>query len=104
MIPSELKKVFLELKKNQNRVGNTSYKERISKLEKLKKVLINHKSQIHKALFDDFKKHPSEIDLTEIYPVTSEIKHNIKNLKNWVKDKKVKTPVSLLGSNSYIKH
>ena len=25
-----------------------------------------HKSQIHKALFDDFKKHPSEIDLTEI--------------------------------------
>ena len=54
MIPSELKKVFLELKKNQNRVGNTSYKERISKLEKLKKVLINHKSQIHKALFDDF--------------------------------------------------
>ena len=45
MISSELNKVFLELKKNQNRVANTSYKERISKLKKLKKVLINHKKK-----------------------------------------------------------
>lgn len=104
MNKSELNNVFLELKKNQNRIANTSYKERILKLKKLKKVLIEHKKQIQKALYEDFKKHPSEVDLTEVYPVTSEIKHNIKNLKNWLKNKKVKTPAALLGSNSYIKH
>ena len=47
MIPSELKKVFLELKKNLNRVGNTSYKERISKNFKIEGFEFEEYSYFH---------------------------------------------------------
>ena len=99
-----LNKIFNTLKENQINVSKTTYKERISKLKKLSKALLQHKKEIQDALYKDFKKHPSEVDLTEIYPVTTEIKHNIKNLRKWMRDKRVETPPALLGSVSYIKH
>ena len=100
----QLNKIFNTLKENQINVSKTTYKERISKLKKLSKALLQHKREIQDALYKDFKKHPSEVDLTEIYPVTTEIKHNIKNLRKWMRDKRVETPPALLGSVSYIKH
>ena len=60
---------------NQYSVGNTNYKERIKKLNALKTALeTTYKEDIRKAMYDDFKKPYLETDLTEIYPVISEIK------------------------------
>ena len=79
-------------------------KERIKKLKKLKKNIINYSGEIKKALFKDFKKNPSEVDITEIFPVTSEINHTINNLSKWMRDEPVGTPITLIGSRSYIKY
>ena len=62
------------------------------------------RNDIKKALYDDFKKHSSEVDMTEIYPVTSEIKHAKSNLALWMRDQAIHTPLALLGSSSYIKY
>ena len=89
---------------NHHNIKNSSSRDRIKKLKKLKKNILLYSDEIKKALFKDFKKHPSEVDITEIYPVTSEINHNIKNISKWMKDEMVKTPITLIGSKSYIKY
>ena len=67
--------LFIRQKDNQYKIGNTTYKERVKKLNALKKAVeITYKEKIRQALYDDFKKPFTETDLTEIYPVVSEIK------------------------------
>ena len=97
--------LFNRQKANQFKMGNTTYKERIKKLETLKNALeFSHKQKIRDALYADFKKPFLETDLTEIYPVLSEIKFAKKNLKAWLEHQKVDTPLALLGASSYIKY
>lgn len=96
--------VFEAQKSHQYVVGNSSPSERRAKLTKLHKAIISHRQDIKKALFDDFRKHPSEVDMTDIYPVISEIKHAKSHLGAWMRDQSVHTPLALLGSSSYIKY
>ena len=94
--------LFDSQKANQYNVGNASYKERIEKLNALKKAIeFTYKDKIRQALFDDFKKPFTETDLTEIYPVIGEIKFAKRNLKSWMKRQKVETPLSLIGASSW---
>ena len=97
--------LFNRQKVNQFIIGNTTYKERIKKLNALKRVLeVTYKEDIRKAMYSDFKKPNIETDLTEIYPVLSEIKFAKRHLKSWLKLQRVHTPLALLGASSYIKY
>lgn len=89
---------------HQQVIANTSAEERIAKLKRLKKAILNAKLAIREALYKDFRKHPSEVDLTEIYPVTGEIKHNIAHLHKWMSPRRVTTPMALMGTSSYVHH
>lgn len=102
--PVEINRIFSLQKENQYAVGNTTVKQRKAKLKKLLNAVLKYRGAIKEAMYNDFKKHPSEVDLTEIYPVTSEIKHTISNLFQWMDNHKVATPIALMGSSSYIKH
>ena len=94
--------LFIRQKDSQYKIGNTTYKERVKKLNALKKAVeITYKEKIRQALYDDFKKPFTETDLTEIYPVVSEIKFVKSNLKDWMSRQKVETPMALLGSSSW---
>ena len=99
-----INKIFDLQKNNQYNVGNSTVKERRAKLDRLHQAILKYRNDIKKALYDDFKKHPSEVDMTEIYPVTSEIKHAKSNLALWMRDQAIHTPLALLGSSSYIKY
>lgn len=97
--------IFNRQKANQLKIGNTSYKERLNKLDLLKNALEgDYKQKLRDAMYADFKKPFLETDLTEIYPVLSEIKFAKSNLKSWIKNQKVNTPLALLGASSYIKY
>ncbi|MBT8394275.1 MAG: aldehyde dehydrogenase family protein, partial [Bacteroidia bacterium] len=97
--------LFEKQKANKYHVGNSSYKQRIKKLNAVKKAVeFTYRDRIKQALHDDFKKPFTETDLTEIYPVVSEIKFAKKYLKSWLKKQKVKTPFSLIGSSSWYKY
>jgi aldehyde dehydrogenase (NAD+) len=101
---SEIQRVFDLQQKSQYQIGNSSARERKAKLNKLHKAVLKYRPQIKEALFKDFHKHPSEVDLTEIYPVTSELKHAKSHLRQWMRDEPVPTPLALMGSSSYIKY
>ena len=97
--------LFNEQKANQFHIGNTSYKERIKKLNKLKHALeFKYKQLLRDALYADFKKPYLETDLTELYIIIKEIKNAKSCLKSWTKKQKVDTPLTLLGTSSWIQY
>ena len=98
----KLETLHKQLVTNQKKVKNSSKNERIKKLNKLKKNIFEFRDEIKLALKKDFKKNPTEVDLTEIFPVISEINHTVNNLGKWMKNQYVKTPITLIGSKSYI--
>ena len=101
----DYQRIFRLQSKNQYDIGNTTAGERTAKIKGLKyAVEIEYRDVIRKACFTDLGKAAAETDLTEIFPVVSEAKHATRNLKKWMKPRKVATPLSLLGSSSWIKY
>jgi len=97
--------LFDAQKSHQLVIGNSTYKERIKKLKTLKTAVEKtYKQALRDALYKDFKKPQLEVDLTEIYPVVDEIKFVSKHLRSWMRNQKVDTPITLLGSSSWIKN
>jgi aldehyde dehydrogenase (NAD+) len=80
------------------RVAATSADQRKAKLRALLDALVTHRAEAQAALAADFRKAPEEVDLTELYPVISEIKDALRHLPRWMKPKKVPTPLGLFGS------
>ena len=86
------------------RVAATSHDQRKAKLRALLEALMAHRMEAHAALAADFGKSPEEVDLTELYPVISELKDALRHLSRWMKPRKVPTPIGLLGSVGTIVH
>lgn len=76
--------------------------ERKERLLKLLNWINSHQEAIHKALWLDFNKPAIEVDLNEIFPVTSEIKHCLKNLSNWMRPQPQPTPLPMLGTSAFV--
>ncbi len=97
--------LFETQRRNQLALGNTSYKSRIKKLNKLKKAVEDtYREQIKQAIFDDFKKPPTETDLTEVYQIIGEIKFVRSRLRSWMRKQPVDTPFTLTGSSSWVQY
>ena len=101
---SKISQVFSLQQKHQYVVARTTAAERIKKLKRLKTAVLKYRPQIKEALYNDFRKHPSEVDLSEIYAVTSEIKHTCSHLRGWMRNQSVSTPIALMGSSSHIRY
>lgn len=91
----------LQLRKHPE-VRRTTANERIAKLEKLKSAIFERRPALEKALQADLRKGASETALTELYPVTSEIKHATGGLKKWMKPLRVKNPLTFFGARGEI--
>ncbi len=79
---------------------NVNFRKEI--LIKLLNAVIIHENEIIQALYDDFKKPAFEAVLTETSYVILELKHTIKNLKNWAKPKRVFPSLINFPSKDYI--
>lgn len=84
--------------------GNTvSVKTRLEYLKKLKLAIKNNQQEIFAALKNDLGKSSTEAYMCEVGLSISEITYFEKNLKKFVKDKYVKTPITNFKSKSIIK-
>ncbi len=99
----EITRIFKLQQLNQAKVAATSSKERIAKLKKLQAAILMRKGEMQEALYKDFQKHSSEVDLTEILPINTDIKHTISHIKQWMRPKKVDTPITLMGASSHVR-
>ncbi len=98
MASAPLEALFARQQAARWRVAATSADQRKAKLRALLDALLAHRAEAQAALAADFRKAPEEVDLTELYPVISEIKDALRHLPRWMKPRKVPTPMGLFGS------
>lgn len=79
-----------------------SLESRRADLIKLSRAIQDSENLLTQALHQDFKKLPVETRLTEILPVMSEIRFTLKNLKKWMKPRKVPSAFPVWGTQSHI--
>jgi aldehyde dehydrogenase (NAD+) len=101
-VRKDLERIFKLQKDNQQKIADSTAVDRRQKLDRLHKWVLKYRAEIREALYKDFRKHPSEVDLTEIYPVISDIKHTRAHLAKWMRLKKVAVPMAQMGTTSYI--
>ena len=102
--PVRMKQVFEQQRQTAQTWRSSTAGQRTERLKKMLHWMERNRTAIHEALYKDFYKPHPETDITEIYPVQAEINHAISHLKEWMKPRKVKTPLTLLGTRSYIQY
>ena len=100
----QLIELFEQQRAHQYTVGRSTAKARIAKLKRLLRAVQAHRHEIQRALYQDFRKPPEEVDLVETFIVTGEIKHAIRHLRRWMRPQRVGTPLHLIGSRSYVRY
>lgn len=75
---------------------------RINALHKLKGAVQKHENALTQALKQDLNKSEFEAYSTEIGIMLAEIGFTLSHLKSWAKPKKVKTPITHIGSTGWI--
>ena len=78
------------------------YSFRLTALQKLSAAITEMESEIVAALSADLNKSEIEGFMTEIGTVQSEIKYAIRNLFEWMKKVKAKTPLMLFPAKCYV--
>jgi aldehyde dehydrogenase (NAD+) len=97
-----IEELFRKQRAKQAAVKRTTAAERIAKLERLRAAILEREAAIRDAIFKDFRKSATEVDLTETYPVLAEIKDVIGSLARWMKPQRVATPMALFGTRSWV--
>lgn len=100
----QLKRVFDLQKKKSLVLRQESVEERKKRLEVLKRWITVNRVKIEEAVYKDFEKPATEVSISEIYPVITEIKHALANLDQWSRPKKIDAPLTYLGTRSQIRY
>ena len=102
------KNEIIEIVKKQrvyfNSRATISYEFRIEQLKKLKVGIKKYEKEFISALKLDLGKSEFEAYATEIGFTLHDITNTIKNLKKWMKPKKVRTPILVQPASSQIKY
>ncbi len=98
----KLENIAQSLKDAIYKEGHPEVFIRKKRLEDLRKVILKYESEISMALKQDLGKSTFESYTTEIGFILEEIGHTLKHLEEWVKVKKVKTPLTLFPGRSSI--
>lgn len=101
-MPNQFQDIFDRLKLSEKRIAIRGRKQRTATLKRLLSYILSHRQEIQEAVWQDFRKPAVETDLSEIFVVTSEIRHVLDNLGIWMHKQRVKNPVPFSGSRSYI--
>lgn len=96
--------VFDQQKQNAITWRRRPVGDRHKSLRKLEKWILDNTEAIQAALYSDFHKPPMETTTSEIFPVLSELRHNLNHLNQWVQPKKIDAPLTYLGTRSEIRY
>ncbi len=98
----DIQRIFQAQQANKQNIKNTTPTERKKKLKALKDLIFKRQEDIRAALLADFRKPIAETDMTEIYPVLTELRHAIDHVSEWVRPLPVETPISFIGSTAKV--
>ncbi|MBS1486180.1 MAG: aldehyde dehydrogenase family protein [Bacteroidetes bacterium] len=102
--PHTLTQLFEKQKSRSIVLRSEPLKERKRRLKKFADFLLSKRKMIAEAVYADFKKPETESDLSELYPVLTEIRHTLKHLDEWSAPQKIDAPLTYLGSRSHVRY
>lgn len=101
-IDTRIIRVFEAQKATAMALRGSSAKSRIAKLKRLREEILNRRDAILEAAKKDFNRPVVETDFTEMMPVLLEISDCCKNLKKWMKPRKVRPTLTMLGTKAWV--
>ena len=99
---TELESLFAKQKRKSLALRQETIKDRKKRLKAFGKYLLNNRTRIGEAVHADLGKPLTEVDLSEVYPVVSEIRNVLKNIDDWARPEVIETPLTYLGTRSEI--
>lgn len=101
-VKAKIDTVFAQQKDYALELRKSDYRQRLAVLKRFETAFRGAHDRIHESAAADFGKPGAEVDLAEIMPVLTELKHVRKHLKEWMKPEPVKVTISMLGTKSKI--
>lgn len=104
--PIVIEHLFEAQQRYASTLANTSASERIERLNRLIRFMDNQEEMqgLKEAMYRDFRKAEVEVMLSEIAVVKSHALHVRRELRRWMRPHKVATPLTMLGTTSYIEY
>ena len=96
--------IFQRQRARAEALRREGWESRATRLRKLSRWIEDNRAAIQQALFADFRKPAAETDVSEIWSSQVEIKHTLRNLKQWTQPRNVATPLSLMGTRSWVQY
>ncbi len=84
--------------------ARTTARERAERLRRLRATILDRKDELCEAIHADLRKHPTEVELTELQPVLGELNHTIKHLGGWMRPRRVPSPLTLFGTRGEVRY
>ena len=100
----DIESIFKSHRATATKIKHTSYKERIKKLDAIVDYIKDRKNEnrLMEAMKIDLGRHTVEVLISEISVIINVVNYIKRHLKEWMKDERVATSLSLIGASSYI--
>ena len=85
-----------------NSNATLSVEFRLAQLKKFRDLIKTNEEALHEAIYNDFGKSRHDNQLTEIFPLYEELEIAIKNVRKWVRHRKVHTNLLNQPAKSYL--
>ena len=99
-----LNRLFAAHKARSLRLRTQPLSERKRLLKDFEKYFAAQRTRIQEAVFADFGKPATEVDMSEVYPVLTELRHTLANIDEWAAPEDIETPLTYLGSTSEVRY
>ncbi|HBO14813.1 MAG TPA: aldehyde dehydrogenase family protein [Porticoccaceae bacterium] len=101
-VKSEIDCTFAEQRRYAIHLRGSDYRQRLQVLDRFERVFKASYEKLYRAAAADFSKPETEVDVTEILPILSELELVRKRLKRWMKPKSVLPALMVMGTSSKI--
>ncbi len=99
-----INRVFAAQQARSRTLRRSTASDRIAVLRRLLATFERHIPAMRAAGAADFCRPEAEVDLTEVLPVVSEIRHTIRHLRRWMRPRRVRPTLALFGTSASIRY
>ena len=78
--------------------------ERIARIKRLRDAMLASRDAFYEAFARDYGKPAAEVEATELLPVMDEMRNAIHHLPGWMRPRRVRTAITMLGTASRIEY
>jgi aldehyde dehydrogenase (NAD+) len=102
--PMDMTRIFDSQRATALRWRDSAPEERIGRVRRLREAMLARREAFYEAFRQDYAKPPAEVEGTEFLPVMDEMRHAISNLRRWMRPKRVRASITMLGTSAWIQY